>query len=442
MAGAATRVSPDPGSRKHAPVVVLGAGPAGIAAALQMGSAAILLDGRESVGGLAGTLERSGAVFDIGGHSFHTPHPAVRELVFGSLEMFEQKREARCSFGDSLIRYPFQRHFRELADADLVTECEQGLRTADGGEGARDYESYLTRRFGPGIAGHFLLPYNRKLWGADLERLSVGWARERVAAPEGTAESFCERSARRSPLQDDTQVAYPARGGFGEIARALVEGVHDLRLGARVVEIDLHRREVRLEKGISVRWDRLVSTLPLPELLRVLSDAPENLRRDAASLERLPLRLFFVVLDRPVSTRIQRIYTCDPGSPVHKIVINHNSSDSLRALPRHGISGEMSLPGLSLSSGPELERRFVEYLRRLGLVRSEDRLVEVSSLDVPYGYPVPSRDRDAIVSRLKDRLEGLGITTVGRFAEWDYINSDEAIHRGGLVGNALREAVA
>jgi hypothetical protein len=55
---------------------------------------------------------------------------------------------------------------------------------------------------------------------------------------------------------------------------------------------------------------------------------------------------------------------------------------------------------------------------------------------------VPTRDREGIISRLKGWLEGVGITTVGRFAEWAYINSDEAMHRGWVTGSALREAVA
>lgn len=428
--------------RDHAPIVVLGAGPAGIAAALAVGPAAILLDERSSVGGLAGTVERSGAIFDFGGHSFHTPHPDVRDLVFDSLEMFEQKREARCSVGDSLIPYPFQKHFRELSDADVVSDCDRGLREADGGDDAPDYESYVTRRFGTGIAAHFLLPYSRKAWRGDLGRLSVDWARERVAAPEGTVEVFRAHGGRRAPLQEDTRVAYPARGGFGEIARALASGVCDLRLNARVAGIDLKRREVVMDGGQSIRWDRLISTLPIPELLRLLPEVPQNLRDDAASLERLSLRLFFVVIGRPVGTPIQRIYTAAPESPVHKIAVNHNSSDFLRALPQHGISGEMASPGSAETSEAGLERQFVEHLQKLGLVRSDDWLVEVSSVVVPYGYPVPTRDRDAIVSRLKSWLEGARVSTVGRFAEWAYINSDEAMHRGWIVGSALREAVA
>ncbi|MEO8432818.1 MAG: FAD-dependent oxidoreductase [Acidobacteriota bacterium] len=426
----------------HAPVVILGAGPAGIAAAVALGPAAILLDAREDVGGLSGTFERSGATFDVGGHSFHTPHPAVRDLVFGSLDMFEQRREARCLVGDALIRYPFQKHFRELGNAGLTAECERGLREADGGEGARDYESYLVRRFGMGIARHFLLPYNRKLWRGDLSRLSTEWTRERIAAPDGVLERFQDRGGRRAPLQDDTRVAYPARGGFGEITKALAREVHDLRLGARVALVDIRAKEVVTEEGRRIGWDRLVSTLPLPDLLRFIPDTPANLRRDGASLERLPLRLFLVVIGRPVDTEVQRIYVADPDSPAHKIVVNHNSSDFLRSRRHHGISGEMALPLASGVSRAALEARFLASLRRTGLVRSNDPLLDVASIDVPWGYPVPTRGRDAAVSRIRGWLESAQITIAGRFAEWAYINADEAMHRGWVVGTALRDAVA
>jgi hypothetical protein len=57
-----------------------------------------------------------GAVFDLGGHSFTTPHPAIRRLVFDALEMEEQKRDAWCWLNGEWVRYPFQQHFSELAD--------------------------------------------------------------------------------------------------------------------------------------------------------------------------------------------------------------------------------------------------------------------------------------------------------------------------------------
>src|SRR5262245_11804177 len=97
-------------------VIVLGAGPAGVAAGLALGERGLVLEARQTVGGLCQTIELDGAVFDLGGHSFHTPHAAVRELVFDALPMYEQKREARCYSHGVVIPYPFQEYFQQLPD--------------------------------------------------------------------------------------------------------------------------------------------------------------------------------------------------------------------------------------------------------------------------------------------------------------------------------------
>ena len=73
---------------------MIGAGPAGLGAALALGDSAIVLESRETVAGLCGTLTLDGAIFDLGGHAFHTPRPTIRRLVFDALQMEEQNRDA------------------------------------------------------------------------------------------------------------------------------------------------------------------------------------------------------------------------------------------------------------------------------------------------------------------------------------------------------------
>ena len=81
-------------SRIRADTIVIGAGPAGLGAALALGDSAIVLERRETVAGLCSPLTLHGALFDLGGHSFSTPHPSIRRLVFDALEMEEQNRDA------------------------------------------------------------------------------------------------------------------------------------------------------------------------------------------------------------------------------------------------------------------------------------------------------------------------------------------------------------
>src|SRR2546430_34282 len=118
------------------PIVVLGAGPAGLGARIGLGDRGLGLERAASPRGRGRTIELDGAVFDLGGHSFHTPHPEVRALVFQALDVYTQPRQARCYTHGVLIPYPFQAHFRDIPNPAIVAECEEGLRAAGESEGA------------------------------------------------------------------------------------------------------------------------------------------------------------------------------------------------------------------------------------------------------------------------------------------------------------------
>lgn len=421
-----------------ADVVVLGAGAAGLAAAIALGSRATVLERSGTVGGLGGSLEIAGAIFDVGGHTFHTPHPEVRDLVFGALAMVEQKREARCHVAGSLIDYPFQKYFRQLNDRAIVSECEEALAESEGSElEAGNLESYFNSRFGKGIARHFLVPYNTKLWGTRIDRLTCAWAGERVAAPHGIAERFQSSGGERKPLQDDTTVAYPARGGFGAILKALAAKVEILRLCAPVTKIDPASRTLSVAGTGALCWQQLITTLALPELLPLVAGVPEEMMKRVRQLEFLSSRLVFVVVDHPVDSDIQRIYSAGPGMASHKIVISHASSPYLRSLPRHGVMGEISFSAEKPLAAIDHQRAFVQDLIELGVIRDESVVFSTALLDVRYAYPLPVLGQEALIRPVLEWLRERGIHSVGRFGEWAYINSDEAIHRGLRIGRLL-----
>lgn len=421
-----------------ADTIVLGAGPAGIGAAISLEKRAILLERSPEVAGLSRTLELDGAVFDLGGHSFHTPHEDVRRLVFDALPMETQRREAWCLAAGSWITYPFQRNFAEHPDAKLRESCARDLAAAGAWRDAADFDTYLDLRFGRGIARAFMRPYNTKLWGADLARMSTDWTGERVAAPAGTAQRFVEQGGLRLPLQSDTTIAYPARGGYGEIFRALARLVGDLRLGEAAVRIDLRRRTLQTHSGQTMPWRRIVSTIPLPDLLGLLADVPGEIADSVAALEALPVHLVMVVLEGRARLDRQRVYCAGTELPGHKIVFNHTSSAWLREKPRHGI--QLEVAG-GIEHAPEtLAQSSVAGLVATGLIgaASEVRRVEVSRLRL--GYPVPTHARTETLDRARAWLEAHGISIVGRFGEWAYINADEALARGIQVGAALVRA--
>ena len=418
--------------------IVIGAGPAGLGAALALGERALVLERNPDAGGLSSTITLEGAVFDLGGHSFHTPHPEIRKLVFDALPMEEQAREAWCFVQGEWIPYPFQKNFAKLANRAVVAECAAGLEALKGGRPARNLDEHLEERYGAGIARHFLRPYNEKLWGPDLTRLATDWTGERMAGSTNAHEHFLAQGGARTPLQADTQVAYPARGGYGEIFRALALRIPRLRFGESVAQIDTRGRSLATARGERLRWENIVSTLPLPALLGLLTNVPAPLARAVDRLVALPVTLVMIALKTRLETRMQRVYCAGDEMPGHKIVLNHNSSNYLRALPRHGILVEVSNAGAGGDGGnDELCERVVRGLQSMQLLMSRDQVAATRVIRLPYAYPVPTHERIAIVGDATQWLAGQGIRSVGRFGEWAYINSDEALHRGLRIGAEL-----
>jgi UDP-galactopyranose mutase len=418
--------------------LILGAGPAGIATALRLGKSAVIIDRNSFIGGQSGSIEIGEAVFDIGGHSFHTPHPFVRDLVYNNLDMYEQVRKAYCFSHDTLISYPFQKSFRQIQNEQVVADCAKGLaELEEGTKNPDNFKEFITQRFGDGIAKHFMLPYNEKLWARDLVNLDAKWVGERVAAPEGVKEKFDLESGERKPLQSDTVVAYPAKGGFGEIYKALAKQVKDIRLGVEVIQIDTKKNRVLTASGEIFEYENLISTIPLNELFGLLSFKDELLAQRVNNLEYMSLKCILVAVNHPVDTDIQRVYSADDDNPAHKTAINHNSSDWLRGRKHHGIMGEVSYSQFKHMKRNDVKQWFIDGLIKMNIIKSMDEILESKVIDVKYAYPVPSHDRVEIVTQAKTFLAEKNIHSVGRFGEWAYINSDEALARGMILGEQL-----
>ena len=424
---------------KNVHTLIIGGGPSGIGAALKLGKEATILERAEDLGGFSRSINIKGAIFDYGGHSFHTPHPDVKELVYSSLEMYDQKRNAKCYFHGDVIDYPFQKNFNQLTHQNIVDACAQGIpKDVDKSE-FDNFEDFIKEKFGKGISDHFMLPYNRKLWGRDLKRMAADWTAERVASLDRT-ERFKTSGGKRTPLQPDTKVGYPAKGGFGEIFLALGKKVENVDFNKTVVNVDIKKKLVTNADGSVYRYRNLISTIALPDFLELLNDCPIELKEITQSLDYLSMKLGLVVINHPIDTDIQRFYCAQDTISAHKIALNHNSSDYLRSLPKHGIMMEISEGPEKTLYRPDLKQWIADDLLKVGAIKSYDEIEHVEIRDVKYSYPVPTKTRKSEINQIKKWLVENDIHTLGRFGEWLYINSDKALKRGLDLGEELKKS--
>lgn len=426
--------------------LVLGAGPAGLAFAWKYGAGAIVLEKAREPGGLSRSIELEDGVFDLGGHSFHTPHAEVLELVRDVMgnNWHEQPRDARVWVAGQLIPYPFQRHFDQLENPGIVADCAGHQADAQAVARSRDFEEWIVHRFGEGVARHFMLPYNRKLWARDLRKIDCEWVGERVAtghaASNASKPPATDPSAMpaRKPLQADSRVAYPLQGGFGEIFHALAARCHRIELGEEVVHIDLKQRKLITRSGKCHSWRNLVSTMPLPELLACLSECPEQLIEAASRLQTVSLKVLLILARLRDDNVPQRVYIADHAVPPHKIAFNHTSSPGLRQRVHHAISCEVSYsPDKPAGSDEALLDRTISWLVDNRYIESENDIRTRRVIDIPYGYPVYCHARKSILADIMAFLNAHDIYSIGRFGAWDYANSDECMRQGLRLAERL-----
>jgi UDP-galactopyranose mutase len=144
----------------------------------------------------------------------------------------------------------------------------------------RNFEEFIYQVWGAGVAKHFAIPYNRKLWAVPLTEMETSWLGGRVPLPdlEEMIEGALEPAAK--PMGPNARFGYPLRGGFQALMNGFLPHLKgELRLNAEIVRVSPLRRTVSLADGSVYGYRGLISTMPLPELIRAIGDeAPSEVR--------------------------------------------------------------------------------------------------------------------------------------------------------------------
>jgi protoporphyrinogen oxidase len=169
-------------------ILVVGAGPAGLAAALhlaQSGTKPVVIERSDKVGGMARTECYKGFRFDMGGHRFFSTHEAVVKFwkeILGK-EFLTRPRLSRIYYNKRFFHYPLQplnvlRHLGLMESiliilSYLYAQCFPFKRE-------ETFEQWVTNRFGRRLFETFFRRYTEKVWGISCAELKAEWAAQRI----------------------------------------------------------------------------------------------------------------------------------------------------------------------------------------------------------------------------------------------------------------------
>ncbi|KQX01351.1 UDP-galactopyranose mutase [Massilia sp. Root418] len=462
--------------------VIIGAGPTGLSAAYHLDADALLLERGATVGGWCRSIRQNGFTFDHAGHIMFSNDPYVLKLydtLLGDNQHW-QMREAWIYSKQVFTRYPFQGALHGLPP-DVIKECIMGAIEArygkaagegeasaapackteavedccadgtadafngsaaqDGGQQKQDaapprgrsFEEFIHQVWGAGIARHFAIPYNRKLWTVPLSEMETSWLGGRVPLPDlGEIIDGALKPVAR-PMGPNARFGYPRRGGFQALMDGFLPHIRGkIELNADVVQLLPSERTVALADGRRFQYQRLISTMPLPELVRLVgAEAPPEVRAAARGLRHVSVRCVNIGIARTDVTDKHWIYYPE-DTIFHRIFVQGNASPECNPPGGFGFTCEITYsPTKPLPvDGDALVARCIADCVKVGIMQPGDQVLTASLVDMPYAYVVYDHARAANVATVRTWMESQGILLAGRYSEWEYYNSDHAFMAG------------
>jgi protoporphyrinogen oxidase len=402
----------------------------------QEGVRAIVYDMKDHYGGhTASYVDASGFVFDEGPHISFTKDPRIQELfaqnVGGAYEVIHAN--VNNYWKGTWIKHPAQCNLHGLP-TDFVVTLLKGIIDAQYAQPrqAANYEEWLIDSFGRPFAETFPMQYGRKYHTTDASNMSTEWLGPRLYKPSMEEVLKGALSPSTSDVHYISDFRYPTRGGFVSFIRPLLDRA-DVRLNHELVELDPRRRSMRFRNGADASYDHVISSIPLPELIRVIRDVPAEVADAAARLACSTCVIVNIGIDRADISDCHWTYFYDDDFCFSRISFPHMLSPNNAPPGAGSIQCELyfSAKYKPLDRTPEAcIPQTIADLKRCGLLRESDRVLFSNVLVAKYANVIFDLERAHAVEIVHRYLDDIGVLYCGRYGEWGYQWTDEAFKSG------------
>ena len=420
------------------PVVILGAGLAGLSAAYHLKREHVLLEKESRPGGLVRTESQNGFHFDYTGHFLHFRTQECKDLVLKKILKRNQSSHVRRSSiysHGTMTRYPFQANTLGLPQS-VVQECLRGLLWARYRHKRKkkyaDFLSWIMATSGPGIARHFMVPYNTKIWTVPPHQMTPEWIGRFVPQPQ--VDDFLQGALldEERGMGYNATFHYPKKGGIEALSRGFAAGIEDLYTQCAVTRVILRHKLVEVRGEYQIPYSDLVSTLPLPVLIRLMGDeVPSGVQQAARRLRWNSVYNINLGLDREDTGQAHWVYFPEKQFPFYRVGFpSRINGAGMAPRGKSSLNAEVSVRQGARVSARVLVGRVKQGLVWAGLLRRGERLLAEKVLFIPHAYVIYDREHRANVALIQRFLRTKGIRSIGRYGSWEYSAMEDAMLAG------------
>jgi protoporphyrinogen oxidase len=447
------------------PIVIMGAGPAGLTAAWELvraGREVVVWEADPAyVGGISRTVQAEGFRFDIGGHRFFSKSPEVNEVWRQIMpdDFIDCPRLSRIYYKGKFFNYPL-----EAMNAFFNLGLFETLRILLSYVAARltpikpevTFTQWVTNRFGQRLFEIFFKSYTEKVWGISCDEISADWAAQRIKGLSLREAVLAALKGKKAPATAKTLIRnffYPrlGPGQMWETATAkITEMGGKILLDRRVQTIHWDETGVTHVTGINQQGEffqqegtDFISSIPLKELMLSLDPPPPaEVTAAARSLRYRDFLTVCLVVNRANVFPDTWIYIHDPSVKVGRVQNYKNWSAAMVPDPNLTSLGMeyFCFEGdhLWTSTDYDLAQLAIREAAQIGLIK-EGEVNDAFVVRMPKAYPIYDQEYQGHVKTIRDWVSQFAnLQPVGRNGMHHYNNQDHSMMTAMLAARNIQ----
>lgn len=255
--------------------VILGGGLAGVWCSRQLSEkniSNIVVEKENEIGGLIRTIRYKEYKFDLGGHRIYFKDKKLENYILSLFEedeiLYHRKVSTIYYLGHNL-KYPpnifnLIKNYRVLSKILNRLENYRFLNSSNIEiKEDRNFQNYLIEKFGKLIYKLYFEEYTQKVWGIHPSELDRELGERRIGNF-----SFFDLILSRKSIKENANSFYYPKNGIGDLIKVLSKDVTILK-NAEPLYITGDRWMV-LSNNLKIKFNRLISTIPLVSLLKLV----------------------------------------------------------------------------------------------------------------------------------------------------------------------------
>lgn len=422
--------------------LILGGGLAGVTLARllsEKGDEIQVLEKESRIGGLCRSMTTDGFTFDIGGsHIIFSRDQEVLSFMHSVLgeNRGERRRDTRILYKSRHITYPFENGLSELSREDCYTCLHEYIKTliaAEKGEYNKPahFQEWIYQTFGKGIAEAYLVPYNEKIWNYPLDQMSAHWMEGRVPRPPVEDIIRSAVGIKTEGYTHQSVFSYPIKGGIEALVSAIASPVENrIRTGFSISSIRKTPEGWEVSDGReTVRADRIISTIPLQNLVPCLTDVPDQIRKAVADLRYNSIVCVGIGMNGETLPYSWMYLPEKEGSAANRISFPSHFSTMVAPEGCSSILAEITYnegDETDLMSDTEIVEMTVRSLAADGILDPE-KVRTTLAVRHRFAYVVYDLEWHRNMDQIRRYFSSIDLPLVGRFSQFEYLNMDGII---------------